>query len=247
MYAFARYLRDLKNRWFIATFIGYFLLCQSYYMFYVSTFLMFFALQFKLKRYKIARTALLTIPPIASLGLVFLQLAWWNDSMSDAFRQLTHMASFRAADVSFNGADFNARAQHVNSESLFDYPRLLTVRIRDMMGLSVPTFAAATIAAVVMAGRYAWRRHGWLLIASLAGLSWNLIMVQHTHIHGFSAMFGWFLWALLIGTFFDELYRALRPELAARVFAAVAIPTCIMLFHQPYYEELKIYFWNIVT
>jgi hypothetical protein len=104
---------------------------------------------------------------------------------------------------------------------------------------------------LALAGRDGWKRYLWLIPALLGGLIWNLVMLQHTAIHKFAAMFGYFAWMLVVASFFLEVYRAFQrafsPARAKVAFAALFAPLCAVAL-QPYYATYLVrYLHNIAA
>jgi hypothetical protein len=97
------------------------------------------------------------------------------------------------------------------------------------------------LGAVVLAGGEARRRYRWLVFAVPAGLSWNVFMVQHTVAHQFSGMFGYFLWMLGVSAFFEEIYRSMQKQHAARAMTFVLLPVAIVALNQTYVPRMTRY------
>jgi hypothetical protein len=95
-----------------------------------------------------------------------------------------------------------------------------------------------------MAGRDAWNRLGFMLLVLLAAASWFIVMIQHTVIHAFAGMYGWFGWVLIVAVFVRELQRVVKPQLLSRVVLAFALPVVFFTLRREYVPCLQRYVSN---
>jgi len=246
LWAFCRYLGTSRLGWLALSCVAYFFVCLSYWMFYVSTFLLLIALQLKFRKLRLSTMAIVAVPPIAGFVFILWQITLTEGDLATAIEQLQRIGGSRTFDVDFAGTEIHAREQVVNEAAISGYPRVLMDRIAVMMGLPVPVFGAAFLATLLLAGRRAWSRHGWMLLVILAGVSWNLVMIQHTIIHKFAAMYGYYAWALIVAAFVEELSGALGREDSPRVLAMLCAPAVILVFYGTYVTELIGYVRNIL-
>jgi hypothetical protein len=99
-------------------------------------------------------------------------------------------------------------------------------------------------ASVLLAWRAWWRRLCFLLGVVFAGVSWHLVMIQHTVIHKFAGMYGWFMWVLIVALFVNELARAITPARLRSVVPALAVPALLILLSRDYLPYLLTYWEN---
>jgi hypothetical protein len=259
LYLFSRYLRsDRDNKWLISACVGYFFVCMSYWMFYVSTFLMLIALQYskyeldprtESGKASIRTIAILTIPPILALIVTVAQVAYSQGGIYEGIHRMADIAVARSGDWRIDDARWYPNRVFIKEGAMSNYHNVLMRRIKNAMGFQARLFIEMLIVAVVLAGKNAWQRYRWLLFAIIAGLSWNLLMVQHTFIHNFAAIYGFFLWMLIVAIFYREVYR-FSTRIAGRFVAKAILITLLVFFlyygfNHAYYPRVITYYENI--
>jgi hypothetical protein len=244
-YCYVWYLRLGKpRRWLIATCVAYFFLCQNYWFYYVSAGLLFVALQVRMRAFSLRDTLILALVPVIATLTTFLQVMYALGGADRALFRLKDIAAARTVDMRIEHSEWYPDKKFLNAYHWQHYPITVTERIELLAGTSVETFCALLGASVVLAGRRAWWLLSWMLIVVLAGLSWNLMMFQHTVIHHFAGMYGWFMWALIVAVFVDEVRRVIPSKLRTITFVAAAIPLAYFTLHREYSPYLSMYLTN---
>lgn len=244
-YCYVRYLKEGKpRRLLIATCLAYFMLCQNYWFYHMSAGLLFVALQLRERDFSWRDTAVLALVPLVATLTTFAQVVYALGGVDEALFRMKDIAAARTLDMRIENSEWYPKRKFVKAYHWNRYPVTITERIEKVSGISVSTFCALMFASAVLAGREAWRRLNWMLVAILAGMCWHIVMVQHTVIHRFAGMYGWFLWALIAAVFVCELRRALRPERTALAVAALAIPLAYFTLQREYVPFLSAYVQN---
>lgn len=244
-YCYVWYLRLGKPRsWFIATCIAYFFLCQNYWFYYVSAGLLFVALQLRMRTFSIRDTFILALVPVIATLTTFLQVVYALDGADRALFRMKDIAAARTIDMRIENSEWYPDKKFLNAYHWDHYPITVTERIELLSGTSVRTFCALLVASVVLARRRALWLASWMLIVVLAGLSWNLFMFQHTVIHHFAGMYGWFMWALIVAVLVDELRHVIPSAWRTLAVVAVALPVTYFTLQREYVPYLSLYMTN---
>jgi hypothetical protein len=245
-YCFARYLKHGHQRnWLIGTCLAYFIVCQGYWMYYTGTFLMLQAMQLQQGRFSWRLAALLAIPPVLGFITTFVQVVYALGGVHAAVFRLTDILAARTGDWRVQGSEWRPHAHYIREGTAAHYPEIIATRVGEIFGYPFVMYVAMLAGTFALAGRDAWARYRWLLLAIFAGLSWNMVMVQHTVIHKFAAMYGYFAWMLIVASFCYEIHRALSPARARVAFTALAAPVCALALQQQYVPYLTRYMQNI--
>jgi len=247
MYVFSVYLATKRYRWLALTCLCYFVLCNNYWMYYVSAYLMFVALQHKARRFRPFAMMWLGVVPVVAAAGIFFQMTLVHNGADAAWEHLRSKGEERSRlSAHLHGDDIiPTRSMGDNEAIMREYHTVVEGRIELATGLPFVVFPLLLLGALVLGFRHAWRQHGWLIWVVLAGLSWNILMIQHTAVHYFAGNYGFFLWAVVVATFCKELYTTFRPERAKLVFAAFAAPVMAFMLVNPYFDNLRIYVQNI--
>lgn len=244
LYVYTRYLEspEVGRKWLIATFIGYFLVCQCYWFYYLNTYLMLLALQVKHERFSLRQSFLIGLTAVAGLITTFAQVVYARGGIAQAYHGMAEIAAARTGDFRIEGSTWYPDKTFVRASDLQSYPLTLLDRVTGSMGFSGLALLLALLGALLLAGKDARTRYRWLPLALLAAFSWNLVMVQHTVIHQFAAMYGHLFWVLVPGIVFSELARALKPEYVRPAMLALAIPFAASALSHGYAQELPRHF-----
>lgn len=246
-YCFLKYLKLEKPRaWLVATCVAYFFLCQNYWFYYVSAGILFVALQIRLRAFSVRDTLILALVPVIATLTTFLQVVYALDGVDRALFRMKDIAAARTLDIRIDGSEWypSPDKKYVKAYHWARYPRTITERIDLLSGTSVPMFCAWLFASLLLAGRPTWRSVSFVLLVILAGLSWNLMMIQHTVIHHFAGMYGWFMWVLIVSGLVFEVFRACDPAWRTRAIVAVAVPLAYFALQREYVPYLSMYLTN---
>lgn len=244
-YCFMRYLKQGQTRsWLVATCVAYFFLCQSYWFYYMSAGILLVGLQIHEQKFSLCDTAILALVPVLATLTTFLQVVYARDGIDAALFRMKDIAAARSLDMRIENSDWFPDKKFVQPHHIDRYPLIVRDRIELMSGVSVSTLAAMTFASVVLAGRAWWRRLLFVAIVIFAGVCWHIVMIQHTVIHRFAGMYGWFMWVLIVALFARELARALSPPRATSAVIALALPLAASLLSRDYLPYLQTYWQN---
>ncbi len=259
LYLFTRYLQsDRNNKWLIAVCVSYFFVCMNYWMFHISTFLMLVALQYnkydlnpqtESGKTSFRTMAVLTIPPIVAVVATVAQVVYARGGFYEGVHHLADIAVARTGDWRISNSRWYPNRVFIEEGAMLKYPSVVMTRIKSAMGFDARLFIAMLATAVALAGKDAWPRYRWLLFAIIAGLSWNLVMVQHTFIHKFAGNFGYFLWMLIVAIFYREIHRV-SIKIAGATVAKIILVSLLSVFlyfafNHAYYPRVIEYYRNI--
>lgn len=223
LYCFTRFLEDESQRkWLALTALAYFVCSLNYWFYYMSLYLMLIALQVRAGRFSLRVSALLATVPVFALLCTIAQVVYARGIENGLFR-MADIAAARTADYRLPGSEWSARTHYITDRRLHNYPSILMKRVELLMGWPAVLLLALFASTFVLAGREAWSRCRWMLIAGLAGMSWYLVMVQHTVIHSFAGMYSHFFWMLVVVVFAVEVRRSMPDARVRTALAAVAI------------------------
>jgi hypothetical protein len=249
MYCFVRYLDggETKKRWLVFACLSYFMVCQNYWMYYVSTYLLLLGLAYQKRRLNLRKIAVLSVPPVVAFVLVVGQVMHARGGFHEGYYYLAKLGAVRTVDARLPGKRLFKKDSYVKESDVRSYPQIVARRISTNMGVDFSVLAAMLAASVALSGGAASRRYRWLLFGVPAGMSWNLFMIQHTIVHAFSGMFGYFLWMLGVGAFFEEIYRKLKPERAKLAITVILVPVTLGLLQHTYLPRMSAYLKNIAA
>ena len=240
-YWYVAYLRNRQRRTLIATCVAYFLLCQSYWFYYMSAGLLMIALQWRERRLSLRDTLILGAVPVVATLTTFLQVVYALGGMDEALFRMKDIAAARTIDARIENSQWYPEKKFLGAHHWKHYPEIVRDRIELISGTSLFAFTSMLLASFVMAGRSAWRRLGFMLLVVLAGASWNMVMIQHTVIHHFAGMYGWFAWTLIIAVFVRELKFLVKPRRFARFALALCLPLAWVTLSHEYVPFLQRY------
>ncbi len=248
LYAFTLFQRTSARRWLVLAWIAYFLGCQNYWMYYVSTALMIVALQVKRGTILIRPTLWLATAPIAAVAVVYSIAVYHFGGFYKAYHAIADIAVARSGDWRLQDSKWFPDREFLTEKSLSNYHWIVAKRIKTAIGVDWTVLAAMLVAPFVMAGRHeAWRRHSWLLVVTLAGLSWHLLMVQHNVVHEFTGMFGNFAWPVILASIVAQLSDNLTPSVQSRSLLALLLPVFVSMYGHTYVPRLNEYVQNIAA
>jgi Dolichyl-phosphate-mannose-protein mannosyltransferase len=243
LYAFVRYLQasEGRARWLVWTCLSYFAVCQNYWMFYLSTYGMMLALAYQERRLNLKLMLVLGVAPMLAFVSVVVQVMVVRGGMYEGYHRLADILAARTGDWRVEDAEWYPDKDFIGNLTPRRYLWIAGDRIGRAMGLPFVMLVGMLLAALGLGGKEGLSRNRWLLFAVPAGLSWNLVMVQHTVIHRFAGQFGFFLWMLVVALFVRELHDALRPERATLGVASVVLPLAMYMTQATYLPRLQHY------
>jgi len=240
-YCYVSHLRNPGKRSLIATWIAYFLLCQSYWFYYMSAGLLMIALQWRERRLSVRDTLILAAVPVVATLTTFLQVAYALGGIDAAIFRMKDIAAARTLDMRIENSQWYPEKKFLRAHHWKNYPAIVRERLELISGTSLSTYVSMLVASIVLAGRAAWHRLGFMLVVLLAAASWNIVMIQHTVIHHFAGMYSWFAWPLIIAVFVHELELTVRPHRLTHFVVAFALPLSFITLSRDYVPFLQRY------
>ncbi|MCB9790318.1 hypothetical protein H6762_05065 [Candidatus Nomurabacteria bacterium] len=251
------YIRVLKGDRSICvtviTVFSAFLLTQNYYMYYIPLVVSAIGLPWALRlQFNKSLLIMILFIPILSLCLVYIQMAMISPGGQEAAGdELLRNLLFRLVDMGDKGS-----GQYVSfKDDITRYLDILNIRIMDMFNLGLYTMYMMLGFGLFL--NTVRERSNWIrifVVLITAGLSWNFVFVQHTIIHEFTGLYGWYLWPLAFGFSINEIllfiYNVVvknRSDFSKRetILATSCISSLIFIpvFH-PLIEGLLLHFVN---
>ncbi len=200
IYYFLRYLDTKKTIHFTLTLIFYFLLCQSYYMYYVSAFILMASLMYYNNGHiDKKRLLILGLIPVISIVLLAIQLFILHGGI---YILVDYLAA-RTLDLRVENSVWETKGSHLSIRNLVYYPFTLAQRIREYFHFDGFIMVFMLMFSMLFSNKK--RERFFMLMLFIAGLSWNLFMIQHSKIHHFSVTFGFFSWSLIFAVFASKI------------------------------------------
>ena len=214
------HLRTGGKRSLVATCVAYFLLCQSYWFYSMSAGLLLVALQWHERKLSLTDSVLLAMMPLAAALTTFLQVTYALGSFDAALFRMHDIAVARTLDLRIEHSQWYPEKKFLQPHHLRHYPQIVLERIEALSGTPPLAFAAMLAISCITPTK---QRIGFLLLVVLAALSWNLVMIQHTVIHRFAGMYGWFGWTLIVALCAHAAQQSLRPRWQNMAIVALAL------------------------
>ncbi len=248
VYFIVRFTEKGKWGWFAAAWVSYFLLCQNYYMFWVSTFIMMVGVM-KHRGYRIIslRNFILGLAPVITVILVVIQVSHVYGGLDKGINEVAVSAKARAAGA-VEGHSIKGK---MDLNNWVHYPWRISRRIETYY--VIPGFAFIFLAMLLW---WLKRKNNSALdyrvfyYAFPAGMSWYVLMPQHSDIHVVVGRYSFFLWVIFFGFFFSEIKTYIANKhgrVAPWRFVKYTWPIlAIYLFHGFFYVNLFHFGKNIV-
>lgn len=225
VYCYLSHLRTGTRRSLFATALGYFLLCQNYWFYYMSAGLFLVALQLHERKWSARESLLLALVPLTATLTTFLQVTYARGGFDAALFRMHDIAAARTLDLRIEHSEWYPDKRFLQAYHLRHYPQIVLDRIELLSG----TAPLVWLLLLALTGMLARQLLPLLALTLLAALSWNLVMLQHTVIHRFAGMYGWFAWSTIVAAFVHALQRALKP----RWLAAATLGLGLLLLTRP--------------
>lgn len=207
LYFYLKYLRSDKKLFYIAALLSYLIVCLNYYMFYMSTFLMVTGLG-HLEGKKIIRKDLFGFLAMATgaILLVFLQCSIQKGGIDKAVIDMVGIFVARTVDARIENTTWHPNQYFMGRNDWLHYPQMISAKVKWYFFCSIETYLIAGIASLTLNATERVRKIKFFIILVISGLSWNLVMFQHSKIHGVSTLFGYFTWMILTAFILKEVY-----------------------------------------
>jgi hypothetical protein len=204
MLAIVRYVKTKNIKYFIFAWLGYFFLCQNYYMFWISTFIMMVGIQYFAGTKVISlKNFVLGLAPVLTLVLVVIQLSIAHGSFSKGIEAIKGAAKARVLDDIQEGSGFQKK---MNKKDWVKYPLTVSSRVERYFYFPGILFIFfGWILLRLKRANHSKLNYKFFYFAIPAGLSWYLFMFQHTSVHQVAGRYSYFLWMLIFCYLIFEL------------------------------------------
>lgn len=218
-----RFIKTNKSKYFLYAWLSYFCLCQNYYMFWVSTFIMMTGLLYisgkkLINKYNI----ILGIAPVITVAMLLIQVAHMHGNLQSGFKKVEEAAKARMVDAIKTDRPYFKKK--MDKSDWYKYPMTVSSRIERYFYIPGIVFAFLFIWLFKLRkSNKSALDYRLLYFAIPAGLSWYFIMFQHTAVHIVSGRYSYFLWMLFFGYFIYELAVYLKGSSKGRYFKYTAL------------------------
>lgn len=210
MLAIVRYANSKQFKYFLFAWLSYLFLCQSYYMFWVSTYLMMVGVLFfsgvKLISWK---NLALGIPPVLTVLFLIWNVTYAHGGFSKGMESVEDIAKARVLGKVKEGQV----QKPMTTKDWVKYPMTVSSRIERYF--YIPGILFIFLAWILNRLRKANQsrlNYKLFWFAVPAGLSWYLLVFEHTSVHQVAGRYSFFLWMIFFGYFFYELSEWLKGK-----------------------------------
>lgn len=199
-----------QKKYFVFTFLSYLFLCQNYYMFWVSTFVMMVGInyQFGVKILSV-KNFLLGLPTVITMGILILNIAYAHGGFDKGFPKLAKIYKARVLGI----VEADQSQPPMTKKDFLTYP--LTVSSRIERYFYIPGTLFVLLAFFLRRMRKKNQSdldYKMLPFVVVGGLSWYLLVYEHTDVHQVVGRYSYFLWMIFFGYFFIELKNWLEKS-----------------------------------
>lgn len=198
-----KYAREKKLKYYWLAWFSYLFLCQNYYMFWVSTFIMMVGILWIEGNKLISlRNFTLGLAPVLTMIFLILNISYASGGFDKGFPKLTKIYKARVLGIVEKG-DVQ---KPLTKKDYYKYP--LTVSSRVERYFYIPGIAFIFLGWILLRlrrknnSKLDYRVFRFLIPA---GLSWYLLVYEHTVVHQVAGRYSYFLWMLFFGFFFTEI------------------------------------------
>lgn len=192
-----------QKRYFVLTFLSYFLMCQSYYMFWVSTYLMMVGINWHYKEKIIGlKNIILALAPIMTVFIVLINMIYVYGTLEEGWPVLRKIIKARILGVVEDGSP----QKPMFLKDYLHYPLTVSSRIERYFYIPGIIFLFLTYPLLKMRKiNNSKLDYSVFYYAVLAGLSWYILVWEHTDVHQVVGRYSFFLWMIFLGFFCHEL------------------------------------------
>jgi hypothetical protein len=212
MLCIVRFVNSNKKSYFLAAWACYFILCQSYYMFWVSTFIMMTGVLYFSGRKLINKlNVILGLAPILTVLLLMIQVSHFHGGFKKGFSKVEEAAKARMLDeIKTNKPHFKKK---MSGADWLNYPMTISSRVERYFYIPGIVFVFLFwLLFKRIRRKESELNYKFFYFLIPAGLSWYFLMFQHTSVHVVAGRYSYFLWMIFLGFFFHELKEKLKDE-----------------------------------
>ncbi|MES0488757.1 MAG: hypothetical protein ABUK01_02115 [Leptospirales bacterium] len=207
------FVNSKNKKWIIMAVAGYMIACLNYWMFYMSTFLILAGIHWYKTGFRKSIPYVFTYGASAVLAvfIVISLMALESGGYKNAFTKLVNKGAYRTLEISSKEKQGTKNA-FLNFDFKKRYPQILNERVSTFWYLPLDFYLALFLLSVFITPREERRKYFLFLFIIPAGLSWFAVMLNHTAVHPFSAIYGFFCWILIAANFYYESFRSIKRQ-----------------------------------
>lgn len=210
MFFILKYAQTKNLKYYALTWFCYLFLCQNYYMFWVSTFIMMVGIQY-FHGVKIIslQNFVLGLAPVLTIAFLIWNISLVHGGFDKAMTRFNKVAKARAAGVVAKGMN----KKPMVAKDYVKYPLTVSSRIERYFYIPgiVFLFLAWILRRLKIANNSTLNYRFFYFVVP-AGLSWYMLMWQHTDVHQVAGRYSYFLWMIFFGYFFTEMFEWIKAK-----------------------------------
>ena len=205
------FLETRKSGWLFMAMLGYVLVCFNYWMFHVSTGIFLAGIHFYKDgfRQSIRYIFLYGLVAVVSLIIHIYLMSLMHGGLDKALEAFKSIASYRTLELGGNSLS----KSFLHHLSLGIYTLRMNELVSNFWYFSMDMYFILLTIAYFLTNPESRNKYKTFLFIVPAGVSWFLIMVNHSMIHPFAGTFSFFCWILILANFFLESYSYLSEKL----------------------------------
>lgn len=205
MFFLVKYHQTKSKRYFIYTFLCYLFLCQNYYMFWVSTFVMMVGINWK-NGVKIFswKNFVLGLPTVITVIILLANMVYFFGSLDKGIPVLRKIVKSRTVGIVEEGEPQRPMVM----KDYLTYPFTISSRIERYF--YIPGILFLFLVWPLRRMRKINQSlldytHFYYIVP--AALSWYILVWEHSDVHQVVGRYSFFLWMIFLAYFFIELYN----------------------------------------
>ncbi len=212
MFFIVRFVQRNQFKYLLFTWVSYFFLCQNYYMFWVSTFIMMVGVLYFAKNRLFTKEAfLLGLAPLFTVVLLLIQVTNYHGGIDKGLDKVREAAEARMLDKV--RSDEPAFKKKMSGKDWLGYPMTISSRVERYFYLPGIVFLFLFIILIKrIRAKESKLNYKFFYFLVPAGLSWYLLMFQHTSVHVVAGRYSYFLWMIFLGYFFYEVKNKVKDN-----------------------------------
>ena len=203
MYFIVKFNLTHKRKYFVYAFLSYLFLCQNYYMFWVSTFVMMVGINWSYGQKILSlKNFALGMAPVITMIILLANIAYAHDGLANGIPKLRKIYKARVLGIVEKGEPQRA----LNKKDYLKYP--LTVSSRVERYFYIPGFLFLLLVWPLRRMRkfnHSDLNYKVFYFIVPAALSWYMFVYEHTAVHQVAGRYSYFLWIIFLAYFSYEL------------------------------------------
>ncbi len=246
MFFIVRFVQKKSWKFFVMAWCSYFFLCQNYYMFWVSTFIMMAGVLYFSKNKLINKEIIiLSLAPILTVVLLLIQVSNYHGGLNKGVDKVKEAAEARMLDNI--RSDAPAFKKKMSAKDWLGYPMTISSRVERYFYIPGIVFLIIFLLLVFrIKPQNSLLNYKFFYFLVPAGLSWYLLMFQHTSVHVVAGRYSYFLWMIMLGYLFYELKQKIEKYDFKRWFKYCWVFVLVYGIYGFSYVNTKTLFMNFV-